>query len=750
MSAATMKLRDDLVFSHPGAREAKGCVVKDPASGRFFRLGEQEQFIALQLDGEISFDEVRRRVEERFQRGISLEALERFVERLRGLGLLSDARIAPGHRPSRRVAGSLFYIRFKAFDPDKFFSRLVGTLQFLFTPAFVTLSSGLIILALGLTVLNWSEIQRESLNLLHLESLLVAWLVMLAVIALHEFAHGITCKHFGGQVHELGFMLIYFQPAFYCNVSDAWLFHEKRERLWVTFAGAYFEMFLWAISTVVWRLTDWDTRLNHLALVITATSAIKTFFNLNPLIKLDGYYLLSDWLEVPNLRQKAFRYLGALWRRPFGGTGEWIRQLSAREHRIYLIYGLLAAAYTYWILWIVLWQLGGYFTRRYEAWGFILFAALLTGIFRQPIQRSLRRLRPAANEKNGKLHPARVGKPVRWVLLIGAVGTALHFWPMQLRVSGEFTILPIRNADVCAEVEGFIQDIPHDEGDVVQKGDVIARLNERDVRAELDKVAAERAEKQANLQLLKAGARPQEIALARTAVAKAEERLQYSRKALEMDAALFKERLLSKREYQVSEEEVAVRQKEAEEATEHLKLLLAGARPQEIEALEAALDNLDAQGRYLQEKLRLLTVTSPVTGIIATHRLKEKIGQHVVAGSLIAAVHELEVLTAEIAISEKDICDVKIGQKVVLKARALPQSRFEGTVTRIAPVATASPENPQAPRTIKVMTQLANPALLLRPEMSGRARIYCGEENGLNLALRRFIRYFRVEFWSWW
>lgn len=94
---------------------------------------------------------------------------------------------------------------------------------------------------------------------------------------------------------------------------------------------------------------------------------------------------------------------------------------------------------------------------------------------------------------------------------------------------------------------------------------------------------------------------------------------------------------------------------------------------------------------------------------------------------------------------------MKVGQKVILKARALPQTGFAGTVTGIAPVATPPDEkNPQAQRTVLVMTQLENPSLRLHPEMSGRAKIDCGQTRALNLLLSRFVRYFRVEFWSWW
>src|SRR5207244_9974146 len=149
---------------------------------------------------------------------------------------------------------------------------------------------------------NWPQFQHSLPELYRLATIPLIVAIILLVTAAHEFAHGFTCKHFGGEVHEMGVLLIYFQPAFYCNVSDAWLFPEKSRRLWVTFAGPYFELFLWALSTLTWRVTESGTGLRWVALVVMVTSGIKLFFNLNPLIKLDGYYLLSDALGIENLR----------------------------------------------------------------------------------------------------------------------------------------------------------------------------------------------------------------------------------------------------------------------------------------------------------------------------------------------------------------------------------------------------------------------------------------------------------------
>lgn len=154
-------------------------------------------------------------------------------------------------------------------------------------------------------------------------------------------------------------MLIYLQPAFYCNVSDAWLFPKKSSRLWVTFAGAHLEVTLWALATVIWRLTEPGTLISHLALVVMASSGIKTLFNLNPLIKLDGYYLLSDYLDVPNLRGRAFGYLGSLMKRILGLPVQGNQEVPARERRIYLLYGLLAGAFSILFLGYVIYHLCG-------------------------------------------------------------------------------------------------------------------------------------------------------------------------------------------------------------------------------------------------------------------------------------------------------------------------------------------------------------------------------------------------------
>ena len=722
-------------------------VVKDPVDGRFFRFKEIEGFILQQLDGATPLLNVQATVERTFGTTLSLQNLEQFVAKLSRLGLLqSESADDRTQQPGRRMHGNLFYLRYKFFDPDSLFDRLMGSTRFFFTPTFVVVSALLTLFAVGLTVANWSDIIREIQIQFRFQSFVIAWFTILGVIGLHEFAHGLTCKRFGGKVNEIGFLLIYFQPAFFCNVSDAWLFREKSHRLWVTFAGAYFEVFLWSVATVIWRITDFSTWINYIALVVMATSGIKSLFNLNPLIKLDGYYLLSDYLEIPNLRQKAFRYLGARLK-PFSSQAKATLQTTPRERRIFLAYGLLAGIYSCWLLAFVALRVGDFLTTHYQAWGLILFAGLLAFIFKNFLRIGLQAIFSIF-----KTHKNMTSLIKRWTLIssgLALVFALLYFWQLDLKVSGEFNILPAHNAEIRAEVEGIIRGINKEEGDVVNRGDVIARLSDRECRAELQKIKAELEEKQAKLKLLKAGSRPEEIELAKTSITKGEERLKFSKSHLDMDKALYEQRLLSRKEFEDTQELVAVRDKEVQEANQKLTLLLAGNRPEEIEATEAEINRLKAQQHYLEEQLELLVIVTPISGVITTHKLKEKIGQNIKRGDLIAVVHELKTVTAEIVISEKEISDVKVGQKVVLKARSHSDSSFFGTVVSIAPIANKQAEAGRD-RTLTVITALDNASLLLKSDMSGNAKIYCGKQRLWNLLTRRLVRYIRVEFWSWW
>jgi putative peptide zinc metalloprotease protein len=626
------------------------------------------------------------------------------------------------------------------------------------------------------------------------------------VTTAHEFAHGLTCKRFGGQVHEIGFLLIYFQPAFYCNVSDAWLFPRKSSRLWVTFAGAYLEIVVWASATLVWSIVDIDTGLSFLALVIMTTSGIKTLFNLNPLIKLDGYYLLSDYLEIPNLRQKSVEYLRMLVTRGWRTTMSRTSELSPRERRIYIVYGLLASVYSIWLLGLIGVHFGSFLVERYRGPGFLLFMAFLGLMFQHRITGAVSGLKARFSS------PTRARGPLKRRVLIAGLATAaiaMVTVRMELRVSGEFKILPGQHTDVRAQVAGMIEEIYVDEGDTVKAGDRVARLAERDFQADLGQVEAEIVERRARLKMLRAGATPAEIQLVRhelqttvtrqqqlerqfeeatkmqasrrsraeSGMTAAETRLQYDEQDLERSRELFRLGLISRTQLDRSEEQARLRARElessraevailasdglsqlagelavakngVEETNGKLRVLLQGSRPEIIESVEAEVERLEVRRRQLASELRLATITSVAPGVIVTPRLKERRGAHVAKGDLIAEVHELDRVTPEIVVSEKEIGDVTPGSHVTLKARAYPEMAFAGTVKAVSPAAvdTDGPER----RVFRVIVEMEQKNDLLRPAMTGNAKIDCGKRPIFQLLTRRIARYIRVESWSWW
>jgi putative peptide zinc metalloprotease protein len=801
------RLRRDLKVSEQQTASGTSFVVKDPVSRRFYRLGDAEHFIAAQFDGVTPLDTIQRRTEDEFGSSVSLETLRAFVQKLDKAGLLENGhhsrRRETGH-PPKRIRGSPLYLRIALFDPDDLFTRLDRRLGFLFTPQFVAFSAACIIAAIAVTTASGGQYIHHLSRLYRLSSVpLFVWLI-LVIASAHEFGHGVTCKHFGGEVHELGFMLIYFQPAFYCNVSDAWMFPERAKRLWVGFAGPYFELFLWSLATLAWRVTDVDTPINYVALAVMTISGIKGLIDLNPFLKLDGYYLLSDYLRMPNLRRRSFRYVGEVLKRVFGFGHGPAPRLSWRERLIYFGYGLVGTVSSVSFLTYGVVKAGAYLIERHQPMALLLLMSYASLKARRRYRRLFGQVSdasdplddggevditpaasasapaepreappprpskaPPAEPKKAKQAP-RPGRKRRllWAASAAAALGVVTLGRSDLRVGGSFAVLPEENADIRAAVEGIIDEVRVDEGQQVHAGDVIARLSDADLRAQLLQTEAQVREARANLAKLRAGATAAEIDLARAAVSKAEDQLKFAQSKLTRSTNLFQQGVVSPQELEDAQQQAAAAASDATVAHDQLKILLRGTRPEDIAATQAQVDRLEAQRTYLEQQLASLTVVSPVTGVVATpsRDLHELRGLFVARGALIAKVYAFKTVTARITIPEKEIADVAVGQPVVLRSRAYPNMTFHGVVTTIAtavdgvssangetaPDVTAPSSDPSVVKTFIVTTRIDNPSLLLKAGMTGQAKISCGTWPILRLIMRGLGHTFNVEFWSWW
>jgi multidrug efflux pump subunit AcrA (membrane-fusion protein) len=783
-------------------------VVKDPGTGAYYQLGEEEQFLLTQLDGQRNAAAIRAAFAERFGKSLSDEDFHEFLTVAKERRLLqSDGPPDPETRRPGDDTGDpvslggrapfglrILYWRKSFFDPDRFFNWLAPRLWWCWTPAFLVVSAGCIGLA---TVLLWANRQglvHSFIDSLRWETAVLAWLVLLFVTMCHEFAHGLTCKHYGGEVHEIGFLLIFFMPCFYCNVSDAWLFREKSKRLWVTLAGGYVELFLWALAVFLWRVTTPDSLINYLAFVVLSACGVQTLFNLNPLLKLDGYYLLSDWLEVPNLQQRSAAYIKGLIRWLLWGAA---RPEPEPRGRVLWLYGLVSWLYALAFLALSLLFMSHFMSARLGLLGLAAVALLallsLRGLFHDFTAGEVRNMILLRHKRS-----------VIWALLLGSVPAALFLIPIEDRASGEFALRPVVRAELRAPVAGFLNEVWKDEGDRVSPGELIVHIDVPDLASRLAQKRAEEREVQAKLRLLEVGPRYEELVEQRQRVERARAwrdlaaaDLDRARQVLEADLArldkqvaqcaaelgfaqsslaraqkLMAEAAISTEEYleaakkchvfraqgeqaqadkrarqargcQEAEAELARREKEWADARAALTLLEAGTRPEEIEAERAHLARLREELQYLESLQKKEPVYSRVAGVIATPHLKEKLNQYVREGELIAIVEAVGGLEAEITVAEQDVERVREGQRVELKARALPFQTFSAQVDRIAPVA----ERGDVQGSVTVHCRLDEGSALLRPGMTGHARIYTGCQSAGKVLVDRALRYVRAEFW---
>ncbi|MBN1772702.1 MAG: hypothetical protein JXB32_15640 [Deltaproteobacteria bacterium] len=374
------RVRADLVWSEQRDVSGAAWVVKDPRADRYFRLDERSGRLAQRLDGTRTAAEAAAG-DGADEEALDPEELEELLEDLDGLGLLEGGVATAAPRPRR---SSPLFLRLPLGDPNRLLGRLARLAGPLFHPVFVVVGGLAVVVAAVLAVANVAALRADAERLLAWPELLYLWIPALVVIALHETAHGVACRRFGGEVHELGLVLYYFQPCAYCDVTDAWMIADRGRRLWVLGAGPFLEAALWAAAVFVWLAAEPGTPVFWCAAGIAATSGIKTLVNLNPLIRLDGYYLLSDGLGIPNLRSRAFRYL---WARLRGAEAEPVGRL---ERAVFLVYAPVAFAFSAaLIVWFGVWVYG-VALERLGGWGHLAFWAAVAVLLLPAAVSSLR------------------------------------------------------------------------------------------------------------------------------------------------------------------------------------------------------------------------------------------------------------------------------------------------------------------------------------------------------------------------
>jgi putative peptide zinc metalloprotease protein len=492
------KLRPDLKIIRQVHSGDVAYIVKDPVALKYYRFPEIAAKVFNHLDGKHTHEEVGALVSAEMGEVIPGSEITSFVESLKKLNFIERSagekslllleRLRKDRQQKAEEAadgGDANYMRFPLMDPDKLYDRIIKRIWFIWTRSFLIFCAFIFTLAAIIIIANWEVVslglsQLWSFSDKGLLDILLFIGVLILVIILHENGHGLTCKRYGGEVHELGFMLIYLMPAFYCNVSDAWTFNSKAAKLWVTFAGAFVELIICSIATFVWFLSTPGYFTHDLAFTFMLVAGLSSIaINMNPLIKLDGYFALVDYLEIPNLSEDAAAYISALARKYIFRVPVTIPNYNKRMKRILFVYGVLSLFYKIFITFVMLLFVYRIVSFFFPEKGIFIYPLLAFRILRKRLRAPLNGLNFLYQDKKEVLM-----KP-RWlvVMIIGAATALLlfAFLPLPRWHRATFVVEPIHIVSVRAGTEGFIGQIFVKEGDEITRGTRLAVMQDRNL-----------------------------------------------------------------------------------------------------------------------------------------------------------------------------------------------------------------------------------------------------------------------------
>ncbi len=345
------RLRPEVVLGPP-LRSGPTVVhhVKDPATGHYYRIGPREHFIMRRMDGTHTLDDISREYAGTYDRLLGQDSWAQMFTLLsrRQLldGLAEDAalaRLKAEYEAKRPDRGTWFQKRWVLLRPDSLCTTLARRFRFALYPAFVV---PMLLVAVALQVFVWSHVPTLVTDASHRTSWPITVPVSLALIwattAAHELAHGVTCKHFGGSVAEIGVRWRFPMIAAYCRTDDIMLFHRRSARVATAFAGVFVNMVTLLPVMLLWWLTPGWPLGHSLAAGLSLFGSVGVIVNLLPFLQLDGYAMLAHMLDMADLKRECVRF----WRLRLGGRTPEIRELMraypARDVWIYTLYGVFS------------------------------------------------------------------------------------------------------------------------------------------------------------------------------------------------------------------------------------------------------------------------------------------------------------------------------------------------------------------------------------------------------------------------
>lgn len=479
--------RQDLETTFINFRGEPFQVVHDPISLKYHHLQPSQSEVWNQLNGENSIEQIRNHLARKFPTlALKGSDVQRLITDLHQKGLTRSGRLQQAERLMRRdrdathqkwlsAIASPFFIKLPPVNPAgvvTVFSWLLGWLYS--RPGFFLAS--IVIVGSWLEAAVRFETLTSALPTLQIffgwPNLLWLWMMIGVSKFIHEMGHAVACRHVGRRCHGIGVGLLVFSPTLYCDATDSWMCPSKWKRMLVAAGGMYVELFFGAIALFVWSHTH-PGRIHALALNVAAVSTVSTvLFNANPLIRFDGYYILSDWIEIPNLQEKSSRLLYRAMAWCLGITTEPNVNDPKTGQGWFIGYAILSFLYRWFIMGVILLAVYSMVRPyRIESLGGVWVVAIIA-MSSIGIVKSWKNV--ARTKKEGFFSRRRLITTVCFAaFLAGFVGWVPLPWWATLPVQTEFR----EPGFIFARVDGRLRHSYVQEGDQVEAGDVIAKLS---------------------------------------------------------------------------------------------------------------------------------------------------------------------------------------------------------------------------------------------------------------------------------
>ncbi len=473
-------------------------------ANQLYRFTPQQWELLQLFNGERSYEEVSNTYRARSGVYFSPESIQEYVSELEEIWytppqepnvMAAQKGAEERHKRATKKLADITTITAGHWDPDTYLTRLHEKAKFVYDGWFILLTLAFFAFMAWIFIDRWSEIGTDTWKYYNftqkgLGDIAEFWLLFCFLGFFHESAHGLTCKHFGGAVHKMGFLLYYLEPCFFVDVTEVYIYAGKWARIATSIAGIWVELMFCAAASIIWWGMPAGTPVHDLAYkIILITGVGVAIINLNPLIKLDGYYILCELVGIIGLKEDSTAFVSSWIKKHIFRLPVEVEFVPRRRRWLFSVYAIVSGIYSYTLLYVVVTFSYNVFRKYSPEWAFVPAGILALLIFKSRIRTLVRFMKTLYLDKKERAR--------RWLLtpraaFVAALVALLLFTPIWPETrTGRFNLEPMRKAAVHAAVPGEVVSVFPTEAQFVAAGAPLVRLRNLDLEGRAALVASE-------------------------------------------------------------------------------------------------------------------------------------------------------------------------------------------------------------------------------------------------------------------